>query len=153
LLQRLLPSIPPLAQEATPDFSKGRHSGARLPPELLARKCHHSSLCRRPQKSVMSVTASPWAESLLKSEGREPSACSARLPEVDFRRIQRSSRREWKFAPYLSEQEPSSWLKISNHNCSQWAGREKLFERERERDPDFWGWDSCAKACTTGARM
>ena len=36
--------------------------------------------------------------------------------------------------PYLLEH--ASWLKIRNRNYSQWIGREELFERERETDPD-----------------
>jgi len=47
--------------------------------------------------------------------------------------------------PYLSEH--ATWLKIRNHNYSQWIGREALFERERGRDPDFQVWDECALAC------
>lgn len=47
--------------------------------------------------------------------------------------------------PYLAEH--ASWLKIRNKNYSQWAGREKLFERERGSDPDFRVWDGCALAC------
>ncbi len=34
-----------------------------------------------------------------------------------------------KYDPYLRQQ--ASWLKIRNHDYSQWAGREELFERER----------------------
>ena len=45
--------------------------------------------------------------------------------------------------PYLPEH--ASWLKIRNHDYSQWVGREELFERER--DPDFQVWDGCAFAC------
>jgi hypothetical protein len=36
--------------------------------------------------------------------------------------------------PYLLEH--ASWLKIRNRSYSQWAGREKLFERER-KSPTF----------------
>lgn len=35
-------------------------------------------------------------------------------------------------------------LKIRNRSYSQWVGREELFQRERDRDPDFQGWDACA---------
>jgi hypothetical protein len=49
--------------------------------------------------------------------------------------------------PYLPEH--ATWLKIRNHNYSQWAGREELFERERGGDPDFQVWDTCASACVT----
>ena len=45
---------------------------------------------------------------------------------------------------YLSEH--ATWLKIRNSNYSQWIGREELFERERESDPDFHVWDECALA-------
>lgn len=47
--------------------------------------------------------------------------------------------------PYLLEH--ATWLKIRNRNYSQWAGREELFERERESDPEFGAWNSCAEAC------
>lgn len=53
-----------------------------------------------------------------------------------------------RFAPYLQEQ--AQWLKIRNHQYSQWAGREKFFEREREADPDASIWDSCVLACQDG---
>jgi bifunctional non-homologous end joining protein LigD len=48
--------------------------------------------------------------------------------------------------PYLPEH--TSWLKIRNQNYSQWAGREELFEREREIEPDFELWNRCAAACS-----
>jgi len=47
--------------------------------------------------------------------------------------------------PYLPDH--AMWLKIRNHEYSQWIGREELFERERGRDPDFQVWDGCALAC------
>ena len=50
-----------------------------------------------------------------------------------------------KFDPYLPDQ--ASWLKIRNRSYSQWEGREELFERERERDPDDFLWDDCVRAC------
>jgi len=50
-----------------------------------------------------------------------------------------------KFDPYIENQ--ASWLKIRNTNYSQWAGRQELFDRERESDPDFQVWDGCALAC------
>jgi bifunctional non-homologous end joining protein LigD len=54
-------------------------------------------------------------------------------------------------SPYLPESE-TTWFKIRNRSYSQWIGREELFERERKRNPDWWGWDSCARACAaTGA--
>ena len=46
--------------------------------------------------------------------------------------------------PYLPEH--ATWLKIRNKNYSQWAGREKLFERERARDPNWHYWNVCASA-------
>jgi bifunctional non-homologous end joining protein LigD len=54
-----------------------------------------------------------------------------------------------KFDPYLPDQ--ASWLKIRNPNYTQWAGREELFDRERESDPDLSLWDDCAKACVETA--
>jgi bifunctional non-homologous end joining protein LigD len=47
--------------------------------------------------------------------------------------------------PYLADH--AKWLKIRNHEYSQWIGREGLFERERGSDPDFQVWDGCALAC------
>jgi ATP-dependent DNA ligase len=49
--------------------------------------------------------------------------------------------------PYLPEH--ATWLKIRNREYSQWIGREELFERERESDPDFQVWDGYALACET----
>lgn len=46
--------------------------------------------------------------------------------------------------PYLPEH--ASWLKIRNQSYSQWQGREQLFERERETDPDFKRFAVCSKA-------
>jgi bifunctional non-homologous end joining protein LigD len=40
-----------------------------------------------------------------------------------------------KHAPYVTDREQSTWFKIRNPRYSQWAGREKLFERERSREP------------------
>ncbi len=50
-----------------------------------------------------------------------------------------------KYDPYIEGS--AQWLKIRNTAYSQWVGREKLFERERERDPDVYLWDACAVAC------
>ena len=50
-----------------------------------------------------------------------------------------------KFGPYL--QETAQWVKIRNRGYSQWAGRERFFERERELDPDGTVWNSCVLAC------
>jgi bifunctional non-homologous end joining protein LigD len=58
-----------------------------------------------------------------------------------------------RLASYVPEQEPSSWVKIRNREYSQWVGREELFERERERNPDVLGWDSCVKACADSTWM
>ena len=44
--------------------------------------------------------------------------------------------------PYLPDH--ATWLKIRNRNYSQWAGREKLFERERVSDPDWHHCNACA---------
>ena len=46
--------------------------------------------------------------------------------------------------PYLPER--ATW-KIRNRNYSQWVGREELFEREREGDPEFAAWNTCAQVC------
>jgi hypothetical protein len=54
-----------------------------------------------------------------------------------------------KFDPYLQGQ--ASWFKIRNRSYSQWEGREELFERERESDPDFSLWGDCALACEDAA--
>jgi ATP-dependent DNA ligase len=50
------------------------------------------------------------------------------------------------FGNYVTEHERTTWFKIKNRNYSQMAGREKLFERERHREP-VPGWHSCALAC------
>src|SRR5437867_2281546 len=50
------------------------------------------------------------------------------------------------YAPYVSMREQSTWFKIRNPRYSQWAGREKLFERDRNREP-VPGWHCCALAC------
>jgi bifunctional non-homologous end joining protein LigD len=41
------------------------------------------------------------------------------------------------------------WLKIRNREYSQWIGREELFEREREANPDADAdlWNGCVLAC------
>jgi bifunctional non-homologous end joining protein LigD len=51
-----------------------------------------------------------------------------------------------KQAPYLPNAE-TTWFKIRNRGYSQWVGREELFERERERNPDLPDWNECARAC------
>ena len=50
-----------------------------------------------------------------------------------------------KHAPYVTDREQSTWFKIRNPRYSQWAGREKLFERERNREP-VAGWRTCVIA-------
>lgn len=49
-----------------------------------------------------------------------------------------------RFSPYANAAEPY-WIKIRNRAYSQWSGREKLFERERHREP-VAGWHSCSIA-------
>jgi hypothetical protein len=44
-------------------------------------------------------------------------------------------------------QNSAQWLKIRNRKYSQWMGREKFFEREREVDPDLFHWDQCTLVC------
>ena len=56
-----------------------------------------------------------------------------------------------KFGPYL--QDSAQWFKIRNRKYSQWGGREKFFERERDVDSDIFLWDSCifvAKTSSSG---
>lgn len=50
-----------------------------------------------------------------------------------------------KYDPYIANQ--TSWLKIRNTSYSQWEGREELFDRERDSDPDLSIWDGCVRAC------
>jgi hypothetical protein len=50
-----------------------------------------------------------------------------------------------KYDPYLPDQ--ANWLKIRNTNYSRWEGREELFERERESNPDLSFWGECVRAC------
>jgi ATP-dependent DNA ligase len=51
-----------------------------------------------------------------------------------------------KHAPYVTDREQSTWFKILNRQYSQMAGREELFERDRQKEP-VPGWHSCALAC------
>jgi bifunctional non-homologous end joining protein LigD len=51
-----------------------------------------------------------------------------------------------KHAPYVSDGESSTWVKILNREYSQKQGREELFERDRHREP-VPGWHSCDLAC------
>jgi bifunctional non-homologous end joining protein LigD len=47
--------------------------------------------------------------------------------------------------PYLPEH--ATWYKIRNRDYSQWIGREELFERERQSDPDWQICNACVSAC------
>jgi len=40
----------------------------------------------------------------------------------------------------------ATWFKIRNPNHSQWIGREKLFDRERDSNPDWQFWNLCTLA-------
>src|SRR5580765_4790462 len=46
----------------------------------------------------------------------------------------------------ITERERTTWFKIKNRNYSKMAGREKLFERDRHKEP-VAGWHSCELAC------
>jgi bifunctional non-homologous end joining protein LigD len=50
-----------------------------------------------------------------------------------------------KYDPYIVGQ--AQWVKIGNTAYSHWEGQEKLFERDREVDPDIYLWDACMMAC------
>ena len=53
------------------------------------------------------------------------------------------------FAPYLSGEVETSWIKIRNASYSQIAGRDEFFNRDeklrQERATD--GWSGCVLAC------
>lgn len=49
--------------------------------------------------------------------------------------------------------EKTTWFKIRNRNYSQWMGREELFERERETNPDERCWNMCTRACAEAERF
>jgi ATP-dependent DNA ligase len=51
-----------------------------------------------------------------------------------------------KFGPYVEDRESSTWVKVLNRRYSQKQGREKLFERDRHKEP-VPGWHSCVIAC------
>ncbi len=53
---------------------------------------------------------------------------------------------KYKFAPYGTTREDSTWLKIKNCGYSQMQGREELFERDRHEEP-VPGWHTCELAC------
>ncbi len=50
------------------------------------------------------------------------------------------------YGPYITERERTTWVKIKNRSYSQSVGREKLFDRERHKEP-VPGWHSCELAC------
>lgn len=49
-------------------------------------------------------------------------------------------------APYVSDRERSTWIKILNLKYSQREGREALFERDRHAEA-VPGWHTCTVAC------
>ena len=49
-------------------------------------------------------------------------------------------------APYVSDRESSTWIKVLNPEYSQREGREELFERDRHAEA-VPGWHSCTVAC------
>src|SRR6185503_18422338 len=51
-----------------------------------------------------------------------------------------------RFDPYLLNGSVN-WYRIRNRNYSQWLGREDLFKRERQGDPEFAAWSTCVQAC------
>jgi bifunctional non-homologous end joining protein LigD len=50
------------------------------------------------------------------------------------------------YGEYVTEPERTTWVKIKNRDYSQSVGREKLFDRERHKEPAP-GWHSCELAC------
>lgn len=52
----------------------------------------------------------------------------------------------WPSAPTCSNGS-ATWFKIRNPNYSQWTGREELFDRARDSNPDWQVWNQCALAC------
>ena len=58
----------------------------------------------------------------------------------------RTLNERFSFARFKLVPEHAQWLKIRNQQYSQWAGREELFERERDSNSDFHVWDGCALA-------
>ena len=53
---------------------------------------------------------------------------------------------KYKFGPYGGGDSLGTWYKIRNRNYSQMVGREKLFERDRHKEP-VPGWHCCELAC------
>jgi bifunctional non-homologous end joining protein LigD len=56
-------------------------------------------------------------------------ALFARACELDLEGIVA----KYKFGPYTSDREASTWFKIRNGSYSHWAGRDEAFERDRHR--------------------
>lgn len=55
-----------------------------------------------------------------------------------------------RYAPYLTDPEETSWLKIRNRDYSQMQGRNELFDRIEGREPrttETDGWAGCVLAC------
>jgi bifunctional non-homologous end joining protein LigD len=65
-----------------------------------------------------------------------------RVCEMDLERIVAKH----SFGNYVTERERTTWFKIKNRSYSQMEGREKLFERERHKEP-VPGWHCCELAC------
>ena len=57
-----------------------------------------------------------------------------------------------RFDPYLLDGSVR-WYKIRNRDYSQWVGREDLFDRERESDPEFAVWNSCVRVCALAEKF
>ena len=74
--------------------------------------------------------------------GRYGTALFERVCEMDLEGIVAKH----SFGNYVTERERTRWFKIKNRGYSQSVGREKLFERERHREP-VPGWHSCELAC------
>lgn len=86
----------------------------------------------------------PKGDSCLSIEhvGRYGTALFERVCEMDLEGIVAKH----SFGNYVTERERTTWFKIKNRGYSQSVGREKLFERERHREP-VPGWHSCELAC------
>jgi hypothetical protein len=53
---------------------------------------------------------------------------------------------KYRFGPYAGDHALSTWYKIRNRSYSQMVEREKLFERDRHKEP-VPGWHCCELAC------
>ena len=73
---------------------------------------------------------------------RDGTALFERVCEMDLEGIVAKH----SFGNYVTERERTTWVKIKNRGYSQSVGREKLFDRERHREP-VPGWHSCELAC------